>query len=520
MGIADCRGTRFFEYRSSAAYGLDAAQRQEKELRKRRVAQWALWPVLACLFAASAPSARADDEIQVYTGEIVEVGKWTAQHHLNYAIQGRKEPDFPGGLIPNRTLNGTSEFAYGMTNWFEAGFYVPWAIDKDGHYFSNAMKLRALFVTPDAAKRDFFYGINFEFDYLMPKFADTRWGMEVRPIIGWRKGEYEFIMNPIVDLGFGRNGEVTFAPNARLARNFGEDFALALEYYTDLGPMSHFLPLNEQRHNVYGVVDFKAGRFEIEMGVGYGLTHASDRWMTKMMITTNLFDEPGEEVKQPQNSNKKLQTAKAPVRKAPVKKAMEPDYNYSGCYVGGYWGGLATPHLATNDPYTNAPYRVEFKKEPIVGGTLGCNQQARGSRFAYGIEGESGFMRLHATDVVPSNTDVTNSAHIGDWYGAIAGRAGFVYDRAWFYGKAGVGFTEVKSTLSGPALNASAGNSRAFWVAGGGIDWAWTGNWTLKMEYLFLGLDQTQTVCDSSSCANNKIGGIHTTKLGLNYKLY
>jgi outer membrane immunogenic protein len=241
--------------------------------------------------------------------------------------------------------------------------------------------------------------------------------------------------------------------------------------------------------------------------------------MTKMMITTNLYDEPGEETAQPQNSIKKLQTAKAPVRKAPVKKAMEPDYNYSGCYVGGYWGGMATPHLETNGPITSAPYRTEFEKDTIVGGTLGCTQQARGSRFAYGIEGEGGYLHLSATDVVPSITGVTNSTAIGNLYGAIAGRAGFVYDRAWFYGKAGVGLTEVKSTLSGD-LNASTSSSRAFWVAGGGIDWAWTGNWTLKMEYLFLGLDQTQTVCDSTNCANNKIGGIHTTKLGLNYKLY
>ena len=45
-------------------------------------------------------TARADDEIQVYTGEITDVGKWTAQHHFNYAIIGRKEPDFPGGLSP------------------------------------------------------------------------------------------------------------------------------------------------------------------------------------------------------------------------------------------------------------------------------------------------------------------------------------------------------------------------------------------------------------------------------------
>ena len=147
------------------------------------------------------------------------MGKWTGQHHFNYAILGRKQPEFPGGLVPNRTLNATPEFAYGVTDWFEAGFYVPWAIDKDG-YHSNAMKLRTLFVTPNAAKREFWYGLNLEYDYLMPKFADTRWGMEIRPIIGWRKGDYEFIINPIVDVGFGKNGEVTFAPNARFARNF------------------------------------------------------------------------------------------------------------------------------------------------------------------------------------------------------------------------------------------------------------------------------------------------------------
>jgi opacity protein-like surface antigen len=519
MDIAGGQGVCFFQNRLGAASGIDAELSREKGLRKRRVGQWALWPVLACLSALSVPSARADDEIQVYTGEIVGVGKWTAQHHLNYAIQGRKVPEFPGGLIPNHTLNGTPEFAYGVTDWFEAGFYVPWAIDSNGHYYSNAMKLRTLFVTPNAGKREFFYGINFEYDYLMPKFSDTRWGMEIRPIIGWRKGEYEFIINPIVDVGFGRNGEVTFAPNARLARNFGEDFAIALEYYTDLGPISHFLPFQEQGHNIYGVVDFKVGRFDIELGVGYGLTSGSDRWMTKMMITTNLFDESGEEAKQPQNSNKKLQTAKAPVKKAPVKKAVEPLYNYSGCYVGGYWGGAATSNLETNDPFTNAPYTINFNIHPIAGATLGCNRQARGARFAYGIEGEGGFMRLHVTDVDPFNAGVTDSTVIGDWYGAITGRAGYVCDRAWFYGKAGVGFTEVKSTLSG-ALNASTSNSRAFWVGGGGIDWAWTGNWTLKMEYLFLGLEQTQTVCASSYCANNKIGGIHSTKLGLNYKIY
>src|SRR5262249_31309254 len=143
---------------------------------------------------------------------------------------------------------------------------------------------------------------------------------------------YDFIINPIVDVGFGRNGEVIFAPNARLARNFGEDFALAIEYYTELGPIGNFLPFNEQRHNIFGVVDFKVDRFDVEFGIGYGLTSpGSDRWLTKLMITTNLYDTPSQE---PQNGKgpKKVQTAKAPVKKAPEKTAMGPAYNFAGCF--------------------------------------------------------------------------------------------------------------------------------------------------------------------------------------------
>ena len=42
-----------------------------------------------------------NDEIQVYNAEIAKVGQWTIQFHNNYAINGRKEPDFEGGIIPN-----------------------------------------------------------------------------------------------------------------------------------------------------------------------------------------------------------------------------------------------------------------------------------------------------------------------------------------------------------------------------------------------------------------------------------
>ncbi|MEA2987928.1 MAG: hypothetical protein QOG83_639 [Alphaproteobacteria bacterium] len=242
----------------------------------------------AAFLLAGAGAAFADDEIQVYNGEIAKVGEWTVQQHLNYAFNGRRTPDFPGGLVPHRTLNGTPEFAYGITPWWEWGFYIPWAINKEGTFYSNAGKLRTLFVTPDAEKREFFYGVNFEFAYSTRVFSDTRWNAEIRPIIGWRKGEWEFIMNPIVDIGFGTNGEVTFVPAFRLAKTIAKDLQIGLEYYTDLGPLHHFLPLKEQGHNIYGVVDFKVGIWDVNFGLGAGLTHGSDKLMAKLIVGTDL----------------------------------------------------------------------------------------------------------------------------------------------------------------------------------------------------------------------------------------
>ena len=229
-------------------------------------------------------AARATDEIQVYNAEIAEIGQWTIQQHLNYTLDGRTEPDYPGGLVPNHSLNGTPEFAYGMTDWWELGFYLPFAVSGSDAFLSNAAKIRTLFVSPHAAERSFFYGVNFEFSYETPPFSQTHYGLEIRPIVGVRNSDWEFIVNPIVDIGFGALGEADFAPAARLARNLGQDRYIGLEYYSDFGQIGDFLPFQEQQHQLFAVTDFKAGVFDVELGVGYGLTSGSDRWITKAII--------------------------------------------------------------------------------------------------------------------------------------------------------------------------------------------------------------------------------------------
>ena len=79
-----------------------------------------------------------------------------------------------------------------------------------------------------------------------------------------------------------------FFPAARLARKLGEVFSVGVEYYTGLGPFRQLLPFNEQQQNIYGVVDFKLGRFDINAGLGYGMNGASDRVMAKLIIGMDL----------------------------------------------------------------------------------------------------------------------------------------------------------------------------------------------------------------------------------------
>ncbi len=246
----------------------------------------------AAALLATAGAALADDEIQIYNAQIAAVGQWTIEQHLNYTITGRRQPDFPGGLVPNHALNGTPELAYGITDWWEFGFYAPFAVSGGGAFLSNGAKIRNLFVVPHAAEQKFFYGVNFELSYETPPFSQTHYGLEIRPIIGVRNSDWEFIVNPIIDIGFGALGEADFLPAARLVRNLGEDRFLGIEYYTDLGKIGDFLPFEQQRQQIFGVTDFKLGVFDIELGLGYGLTSGSDRLVAKAIIGYD-FPVPG-----------------------------------------------------------------------------------------------------------------------------------------------------------------------------------------------------------------------------------
>ncbi len=256
-----------------------------------------------------------------------------------------------------------------------------------------------------------------------------------------------------------------------------------------------------------------------------------------------------------------------------VAMAPAPATNWTGCYVGGYAGAAwGRDSVDTFDPSTNgqqvfgpppllqttfynssagesarpAPYSYNLGASGMGGGTLGCNWQAPSSRFVFGVEGEAGVMRLSATVNNPYNlafgfNDTFDTTTVGNWYGAVAGRVGYSVADMLFYLKGGIGFTQASAesidtctttgaNCSSQALIARGSANPVFGVFGGGAEWAFARNWSTKAEYLYLGLDTNFSTCGPGGgrlflpnlnfCSNHILGGIHTAKVGVNYKFF
>jgi hypothetical protein len=247
--------------------------------------------LVAIVFLASPVLALAQtDEIQVYDANIAEVGKFNLMVHDNFTPSGRTTPAFPGAVISNRALVGVAEWAYGVTAWFEQGLYLPlYSHSENLGATYNGFKIRELFVRPHADDHTFFYGLNFEFSVNQKQWDPRRITSELRPIMGWHLHPIDIIVNPIMDTSYthGVKG-LDFAPEIRVAYNLSKTWAVAGEEYSDLGQFRGIVPLRAETHQMWAVVDKSNRILNIEAGVGFGLTPASDKVTLKLMLSRDL----------------------------------------------------------------------------------------------------------------------------------------------------------------------------------------------------------------------------------------
>jgi len=243
---------------------------------------------LMSLLPLGAARAQAD-EIQVYTGELAGVHEASLTLHANYTPRGLKIAGIPGGVVTDRSVNGTFEWAYGVNEWFEAGLYLPvYSITRDGSVLLDGGKVRALFAVPHAELRSFFYGVNFEYSRNAKHWDTSRYSGEIRPIVGVRRGPWDFIANPIFDTSFDGVGALVFAPSLRVANNITPEFAVAFEQYSEFGQLNGLTPRGQQPQSLFAVTDISRGTFSMEFGVGYGFTDASDRLVLKTILARSF----------------------------------------------------------------------------------------------------------------------------------------------------------------------------------------------------------------------------------------
>jgi hypothetical protein len=236
------------------------------------------------LIAFSAQAA--PDEIQVYTEELDEPGDFGLELHINHVPKGRRDPSFRGEMRSDHRLQVTPEFAYGLTKTLEAGLYLPIALSSGGDLVGNGLRFRLKYIAPREEAAKFFWGLNVEVGYFARRVSESRVGMELRPIIGYRGEDWLVSFNPILDADLSPNvsRQPNFEPALKVTRKVWEGTQAGLEYYGEYGPVKHLLPASERAHYLYAVMDTDVKGVDLNFGIGRGFTNAEDRWVVKAIV--------------------------------------------------------------------------------------------------------------------------------------------------------------------------------------------------------------------------------------------
>jgi hypothetical protein len=251
------------------------------------VRQLVLCGVTAALLASGCAQA-ITDEIQVYADELNERGERGLELHLNTTPRGRQTPDYAGDLPPYHGTRITPEFSLGLGRDFEAGLYLPAAIDSHGDIYGGGLKLRLKWLPLHGSEEEggWYLGANQELSNLSKKFSDSRLSTELRVIGGYRARDWLIGVNPIFD--WGLSPEHRGSPETTLAwkavHKVAPGISLGGEYYNTIGTLDNRLPREQQERTFYLVVDFDRKPWVFNLGIGHGLTAATDNWTIKAII--------------------------------------------------------------------------------------------------------------------------------------------------------------------------------------------------------------------------------------------
>ncbi len=218
-------------------------------------------------FSFFSPGAEsAPHEIKVFTDELADYGEHNLETHANKASRAGSRSDqraTPLQLMP--------EYSYGIRKNWELSLQLP-ASEEGGRVRSDGYRAELLYVAPHDEAEGFYWGVNLELANMRERDEPQFWNTELIPILGLRVDRWHLSANPGISRPVSGPGrKFNFEPSAKIAYRAFEKNYLGLEYY---GQTSRVL---------YFAWDGKIGRSDFNLGIGRGLSDASDRWVLKLI---------------------------------------------------------------------------------------------------------------------------------------------------------------------------------------------------------------------------------------------
>jgi hypothetical protein len=238
------------------------------------------------LYGSAGPATAAPDEIEVYQDEQQPAGGFGLELHNNFVAAGDRLPPHRGGQASAGAYRLTPEFAYGLGAGWELGVLAPAAVDRTGKAAVGALKTRVRWL--DAPQgRAWYWGANLEVGRTGRRFEPDPWNGELRLISGLKTGRWSLAVNPSLEWSF-RGGPAELELASKASYRLGDAFAVGLESYNALGPARRPGRLGDREQMLYATIDAELKGAALNLGVGRGLTGASDRWVLKAVIEFDL----------------------------------------------------------------------------------------------------------------------------------------------------------------------------------------------------------------------------------------
>jgi outer membrane immunogenic protein len=200
----------------------------------------------------------------------------------------------------------------------------------------------------------------------------------------------------------------------------------------------------------------------------------------------------------------------------PVEPIYEPvrsgPYNWQGLYLGvnaGY--GWGNDNGASFNGFGGGSGALN-PEGWFGGGQIGYNAQF--NALVLGLEADLQGADISDTTALSGGlSQVTTDI---EYFSTLRGRVGFAAGPALLYVTGGWAFADVSQSLNAPGASLSSSDWETGYTVGGGIEWAFAPNWSLKSEYLYIDLGE-QTYSSPAGTYTTQTD-FHTARVGLNYR--